>query len=403
MKEPLKVYEAFAGKGTFSEAFTELNIPHEIVGYCEIDPYASTAFAAIHNISEDLNGWDITTVNSNTLPDFDVFTHGSPCTSFSIAGKKLGGDEGSGTESSLMWYSVEIVSIKKPKYVCWENVADVLNKKNRHNFDKYIESLSELGYNSYWKVQNSLDFGIPQKRKRIYVYSIRKDVDKNDFEFIEPELFQPLQTILENNPSEDLYLDNARLLKVRETATIGENYIQYDLTNKGHKSQDQRAFYPDGFHGTLPSTGGGSKCKVVEIVDVLEEDAELPFLSNIYGGFGETKPRIHNEYSPTIRTAKGGGHIPSIKLKDSYAGKNDREVQYNGKTIRIRTLTPLECFRLMDESDENFYKIKNAIIEKHYKGKDKANVQLYKIAGNSIVKRVLVENFKSLFKDYIKG
>lgn len=140
---------------------------------------------------------------------------------------------------------------------------------------------------------------------------------------------------------------------------------------------------------------------MVEIVDVLEEDVEMPIFSNIYGGFGETKARIHGEYSPTIRTAKGGWHIPSVKLKDNYKGKNDKEILYNGKTIRIRTLTPLECFRLMDESDENFYKIKQAIIDKHYKGKDKANSQLYRIAGNSIVKRVLIENFKSLFKQYI--
>lgn len=229
MKEKLKVYEAFAGKGTFSEAFTELNIQHEIVGYCEKDKYASTAFAVIHNVSEDLNGWDITDVNPNNLPDFDVFTHGSPCTSFSIAGKKDGGDEGSGTESSLIWYSVEIISVKKPRYICWENVSDVLNDKNKHNFDKYINRLNELGYNSYWKVQNSLDFGIPQKRKRIYVYSIRQDIDTHEFEFAEPQLFNPLETILEDNPSLDLYLDDAHLEKVRETAIIGENYIQYDL------------------------------------------------------------------------------------------------------------------------------------------------------------------------------
>lgn len=399
--EKLKVYEAFAGKGTFSEAFQELNIPHEIVGYCEIDKYASTAFSVIHDVSEELNGWDITTVNPNELPDFDVFTHGSPCTSFSIAGKKEGGDEGSGTESSLMWYSVEIISIKKPKYICWENVSDVLNNKNKHNFDKYINRLAELGYNSYWKIQNSLDFGVPQKRKRIYVYSIRKDVDTFEFEFTNPNLFNPLETILIENPTIDLYLDNEHLQKVRETASIGENYIQYDLTNKGHKSQDQRAFYKDSFHGTLPSTGGGSKCKVVEIVDVLEDDVEMPIFSNIYGGFGETKPRVHENYSPTIRTAKCGGHIPSIKLKDNYIGRNEKELLYNGKTIRIRTLTPLECFRLMDESDENYYKVKNALNEKFYKGKDKCAAQMYKIAGNSIVKRVLVENFKSLFRDYI--
>lgn len=90
IKEKLKIYEAFAGKGTFSSAMKELNIPIEIVGYCEIDEYASTAFSAIHNIDEDLNDWDITNVNPDNLPEFDVFTHGTPCTGFSRAGKEEG-------------------------------------------------------------------------------------------------------------------------------------------------------------------------------------------------------------------------------------------------------------------------------------------------------------------------
>lgn len=400
MKEPLKVYEAFAGKGTFSEAFVELNIPHEIVGYCEIDKYASTAFATIHNVSEDLNGWDITTINPNELPDFDVFTHGSPCTSFSRAGKEDGGDKDSGTESSLIWYSVEIIKIKRPSYVLWENVSAVLNKKHKHNFDEYINTLKDLGYNSYWNVSNSLEFGIPQNRERIYVFSIREDEDAGDFKFI--------------NSTE-----------TKES-----------------------------------------------LINVLEYDAEPPIYHNIYGGFGETKARVFKEYSPTIRTAKGGGHIPSVKLKDimeenvddkyllsdnmiNYInGKNNKNHNFrvainepdgvlqspiraqgdkpviiedfyksrdfrtydeysptlrstrtglkvvNGE--RVRYLTPLECWRLMDETDENFYKVKKALNEKFYKGKDRSDTQLYKIAGNAIVKRVLVEYFKVLFKEYIK-
>jgi len=389
MKEDLKVYEAFAGKGTFSEAFTELGIKHKIVGYCEKDKYASTAFAAIHSVSEELNGWDITTVNPNELPDFDVFTHGSPCTNYSRAGNEKGGDKDSGTDSSLMWYSVEIVRIKNPKYVLWENVPDVLSPKHVHNFNEYINMLDSLGYNSYHKVLNSLDFGIPQKRKRIYVISIRKDIDDGEF------------------------------------------------------------YFPTG-------------CKEeIRLEQVLEPDAEPPIFSNIYGGFGETEPRVHKDYSPTIRTAKSGGHIPSVKLKDILDKNVDKsyfipeasiprmissenntdtlmfdicQVKREGKareyndysptltardykdpriindsvlnnTIddkpRLRKLTPLECFRIMDETDENFHKIKNALLEKFYNGKDRADSQLYRIAGNSIVKRVLVENYKILFKKYI--
>jgi len=95
----------------------EIGVPLEIVGYCEIDKYASLAFSTIHNVDEKLNDWDITKLNVDTLPDFDVFTHGSPCTSFSRAGKEDGGDKGSGTESSLIWYSVDIIA-KKTK-ICF--------------------------------------------------------------------------------------------------------------------------------------------------------------------------------------------------------------------------------------------------------------------------------------------
>ena len=362
MKESLKVYEAFAGKGTFSEAFTELNISHEIVGYCEIDPYASTAFAAIHNVSEDLNGWDITTVNPNILPDFDVFTHGSPCTSFSRAGREDGGDKDSGTESSLMWCSVEIIRIKNPKYVLWENVPDVLSPKHKHNFDEYIDELNTLGYNSYYKIQNSLDFGIPQKRKRIYVVSIRKDIDTGDFYFPIP---------------------NTSDIKLSDITDGIENPV---IVEDFYANRDIREY--DGYAPTIRSTRTGLKVYNKTLKDILESDVEPPIYSNIYGGFGETKARVHENYSPTIRTAKGGGHIPSVKIKE---------------TNNMRKLTPLECFRLMDETDENFYKIKNALIQKFYKGKDRANTQLYKIAGNSIVKRVLIEYYKVLFKDYIKG
>ena len=281
------------------------------------------------------------------MPDFDIFTHGSPCTSFSRAGKEDGADKNSGTESSLIWYSIEIIKQKKPKYVLWENVSDVLSDKHIHNFNEYINELNELGYNSYYKVINALDYGIPQTRKRIYVVSVSKDIDNNDFYF-------PVK----------------------------------------------------------------SEMPIVSLLDILEADAELPILHNIYGGFGETKPRIFNEYSPTIRTSKGGGHIPSVKLKpciveDFYKNRDVRVYENYSPTLRatrtglkvingdtIRKLTPLECFRLMDESDENFYKVKNALLEKFYKGKDRADSQLYKIAGNSIVKRVLVEYMRILFKDY---
>ena len=134
-----------------------------------------------------MNLGDITKINVEDIKfDIDLLTHGSPCQSFSSAGKQEGGDEGSGTKSSLLWYSVNIIKHKKPKYIVWENVKNVLSAKHKHNFDKYIETLNGYGYNSYYKVFNSKDYGVPQNRERIFVVSIRKDIDNGEYKLPQP-------------------------------------------------------------------------------------------------------------------------------------------------------------------------------------------------------------------------
>lgn len=149
----------------------------ELVKYCEIDKYASKSYSLIHNVSEELNLGDIAKIDIEKLPPCDLITHGSPCTDFSHHGKNKGGDIGSGTSSSLMWNTVTIVEHCKPKFVIWENVKQVLTQKHKHNFDKYIEKLDVLGYNSYHLVMNAKDYGTPQNRPRIFIVSISKDID----------------------------------------------------------------------------------------------------------------------------------------------------------------------------------------------------------------------------------
>ena len=141
--------------------------------------------------------------------------HGSPCQDFSVAGKGLGGDEGSGTRSSLMYETIRIVEKLKPKYVLWENVKNVTGKKHRHNFDKYLVSLQQLGYNNYWQIMNAKDYGIPQNRERVFVLSIRRDCDDGFFIFPNPI---PLETVaedfLEDVVDEKYYLKNEKAKKL---------------------------------------------------------------------------------------------------------------------------------------------------------------------------------------------
>lgn len=86
-----------------------------------------------------------------------------------------GGDEGSGTRSSLMWETIHIIEQMgewKPKYVIWENVKNVLSKYMRPNFDRYLHEMKRLGYTSSFEILDARDFGLPQARKRVFTVSV---------------------------------------------------------------------------------------------------------------------------------------------------------------------------------------------------------------------------------------
>lgn len=179
---------------------------------------------------------DVSKIDLDKLKDLDIdlITHGSPCQDFSIAGRLAGGDKGSGTRSSLMWCTVDIVEVTRPKYVIWENVKNVLSAKNRHNFDGYLEIMEKLGYNSYYKVLNSKHYGIPQNRERVFTVSIRKDVDSG-YEFPEEiELTKKLKDVLEKDVDEKYYLSDkliAGLIANTERQKAKGNGFAFETTD----------------------------------------------------------------------------------------------------------------------------------------------------------------------------
>lgn len=177
----LKILELFGGIGACSSALKKIGVPFEIVDYVEIDKFAVKSYNAMNGTSfetQDISEWDKDV-------EVDFIMHGSPCQDFSIAGAQAGGDEGSGTRSSLLYETVRIVKKLKPKYVVWENVKNLLSKNHIHNFENYLKRMEELGYTNYYKILNAKDYGIPQKRERIFTISIRNDIDK-DFQFPAP-------------------------------------------------------------------------------------------------------------------------------------------------------------------------------------------------------------------------
>ncbi|OHX27741.1 hypothetical protein BKX95_03785 [Streptococcus iniae] len=137
----LKVFEAFAGIGTQRMALRNLGIPHEVVAIAEIDKFAIKSYEAIHGTVNNLG--DISKINPDIIPDHDLFTYSFPCQDISVAGKQAGLDIDSGTRSGLLWECQKVIAAKKPKYLLMENVKNLVGKKHKLNFDKWLDWLDK--------------------------------------------------------------------------------------------------------------------------------------------------------------------------------------------------------------------------------------------------------------------
>ncbi|WP_369041143.1 DNA cytosine methyltransferase [Staphylococcus chromogenes] len=165
----IKILELFGGIGAPRKALLNLGHPHKAIDYVEIDEKSVRTYNALYDHlhkPQSVVGW-------NLKPD--ILVHGSPCQDFSRAGTRLGGNDEDKTRSSLMWETIRIIENMgkwKPKVVIWENVKGVLAKDMVHNFNKYFVEMERLGYTSNYEVLDSRDFGIPQKRERVFVVSM---------------------------------------------------------------------------------------------------------------------------------------------------------------------------------------------------------------------------------------
>lgn len=221
----LNVLSLFSGIGAFEKALTNLRIDHNVVAYCEIDKHASKAYSAIHDIPESKNLTDVTKVDGlDVLDDVDLITYGFPCQDISNAGKQKGftDENGERTRSGLFFEALRIIEDYEPKFAIAENVKALTSKRFTEEFKIVLESLEEAGYNNYWQVLNAKDYGIPQNRERVFIISIRKDIDKG-FTFPKPvPLELRLKDILEDNVDESFYLSDERI----------SNLIQHKRRNK---------------------------------------------------------------------------------------------------------------------------------------------------------------------------
>lgn len=470
----IRLFEAFAGVGTQSMALKRLGVDYEVVGIAEIDINAIISYATIRNVDlnqevtltydemyqllevknigydfkakkvklprnlKDMtrlyladkgvkNFGDVSLINPQELPDFDLFTYSFPCQDLSVSGKGKGIKKG--TRSGQLLECEKIIAIKKPKYALLENVKNLVGNKHKESFDKWLEWLESQGYSNPWKVLNAKDYGVPQNRERVFVVSI---LGEGTYEF--PKKF-PLELKLKNileDEVEEKYFLSTKLLegftahkKRHQEKGTGFQYVPRDVNKHASCLRANAALAPT--DNTVIVETSNEK--------VLEKQREFPEL--ILAGKLSMKgyDQINRVYdseglSPALKTMQGGHRHPKIinyvdgEVRVKEATRLGYKVAEEGDSInlehpnsttrrgrvgkqvaqtlttspqqvtlvdyRIRRLTPLECWRLMGISDEDFYKAKNSGI---------SDSQLYKQAGNAIVVDVLEAIFREMFKN----
>lgn len=356
---------------------------------------------------------------------------GSPCQDFSVAGKqsgskwkcddcgeeynpmtvhyskrhmcpKCGGENLNKTRSSLLVEWLRIIRTNKPKWGIYENVKNIVGKQFKETFDLFIQELHEYGYNTYYKVLNAKDYGVPQNRERIYLLIILKEFDNGKFEF--PNGFdngKRLKDILEDEVDEKFYISDEKVAKIQKSnfnstktmiqksdicqtlcardfkdpkcVLVKESINMVGMLDIKDNEQNRRVYGTDGISPTLTTMqGGNAQPKII----INAESAEI-----------RPKDRDCNK--------KGLPRNPQLEIFGDdinyalLAGKQSKIVEeYETEDIRVRKITPKESWRLMGFDDLDFEKAQASGV---------SNSQLYKQAGNSIVVDVLYYIFKNIY------
>lgn len=222
----IQILELFGGIGSPRIALRNLRIDVKAIDYVEIDEKAVRSYNAM--FENELEYKTQSVVGWNLRPD--ILIHGSPCQDFSIAGHQKGADEGTETRSSLMWETINIIKQMgewKPKYVIWENVKNVLSKHMRHNFNRYLEEMQDMGYTSNYAVLNAMDFGLPQNRNRVFTVSCL-DGSLFNFETLERKPMRNIKEFLQpNNEVDDKYTIKSPSMKSRIMKTDSKTFKGY--------------------------------------------------------------------------------------------------------------------------------------------------------------------------------
>lgn len=409
----MKFLDLFAGIGGFRLGMEAAG--HECVGYVEWDKYARKSYEAMHDTEGEWSANDITTVTDGDLrllrgQGIDVICGGFPCQSFSVAGKRGGFDD---TRGTLFFEIARFAKQIKPRFLFLENVKGLLSHDKGKTFGTILNTLDELGYDTEWQVLNSKNFGVPQNRERTFIIGhLRGSGGREVFPIggTNGEVDIPVEILAHRKG----YRRNTQVFNpdgITETLDTGQGggrghyTIQPVLTpDRLNKRQNGRRFKENGEPSFTLTSQDRHGIMLTRNEIKRKTDTSHCLMARDYKGIGnqemtavlEIKEATKKGYSEAMPGDSVNYSLPNSKTRRGRVGKDIANTLDTGckqgvvtEDIRIRKLTPKECWRLQGYPDELFDKAAEV----------NSDSQLYKQAGNSVTVNVIHEIAKRLKED----
>ena len=368
----LTFLDFFSGVGGFRHGLELAGM--KCIGFCEKDKFARKSYEAMYDTKGEWFHDDITTIDPTRLPKADLWCAGSPCQNVSIAGKRAGLY---GERSGLFFTFVELIKSQKeedkPEWVLLENVKGLLSSGGGRDYLDYLSILDEAGYDLEWQVFNSKDYGVPQNRERIYTLGHLRRKGRRQVLPLSRESSSHLKQLVGGMQSYRVYDPSGiATTLVGEGGGLGAKTGLYliDQSLTGPKlTEEARCITARYTAGTTKRTAMNSG--VLEVQPILTQGIKVRNGTKQGYQLAEVGDSVDLSYpsSLTRRARVGRGIAHNLSCSCQMGA-----VVWNGRVVKIRKLTPKECFRLQGFSDDLFEKAKAV----------NSDAQLYKQAGNGV-------------------
>lgn len=393
----MQFVDFFAGIGGIRLGLEQAG--HKCVGFCEFDKYARTAYKAMYDTEGEWENHDVRTVKPYDVPNADLWSFGFPCQDISVAGKQKGLQ--AGERSGLFYEVMRLLAGRKkedrPKWLLIENVKNLLSIGNGFDFARLLLEVGGYGYSLQWQVLNSKDYGVPQNRERVFIVCYLGNISGR-------EVF-PLRRTDGENPCElkEITQGVSDAQRIYESGGLART-LKGESGGQGGKTglYAVKVLKPYGSTGgtcdlsiTENETGVAAPCAARDYKGISRHNGNAVVCAVLTPDREEKRQngrRIKEPGEPSFTLTaqdrhgvaiyqrprgynKGGMHDVAPAL--SISAWQENNLLANG--IRIRRLTPRECWRLQGFPDEYFDKAKAAGI---------SDTQLYKQAGNGVTVNV---------------